>query len=553
MAQSKPRSNGLFFSFFALLLATTISFLILFVYFHPVYIAQVGDVSASTRTGYVAGVTLCANIATIIINAACQDLLAKKFDIKLEKWRLDYWLLPLKPLDRDWRAIINVDQFFSKFRRLGIHSRYWIIGLITAALSASLTLTTTTREFPYSQEIRDGTSTQLVGSGDCAGVFNLPLQDPTWPYYWDIGNNQVFLVQTKQGGCPTRDAQMVLGNINTFDSSLFAYMDAGVAVHRSVIGAPRTIYSPETFIAPDLNRVLDEYRSSVVSTRQCVRVMARNPISCRPGGTIIWTKPWLNVSSDDGLCNSWRQFTSDGWDHYNNAGGGVMQKTMCAHDEIGRGTIVVGAEGGYAHWLAVSVGDTEGAPPTAAGEVYVVTCTVDTRDVFEYREVSLLLRNKDTSQTRYMRFLNSTGNSCSGPPIIRDVIATAASANWQTLLQQAGADGWWDLVWQASGNGRSAPYAFEQSTNALEDVLGLVTAMVTARMNSTTTRTINSTAVVQATRIGDGEVSSVAFAIPSLLAVVILLILIFELLGTRLPEADCTKLDCLVNIKNTPA
>jgi len=229
-----------------------------------------------------------------------------------------------------------------------------------------------------------------------------------------------------------------------------------------------------------------------------------------------------------------------------------MLKTMCAHDAIGQGTMVVGAAGGYAHWLAVSVGDTVHAPPAAASSTYVVTCTVDARNVFEYREVSLLLRNKDASQTRYMRFLNATDESCSGPAIIRDVIATAASANWQTLLQQAGADGWWDLVWEATNRAhkpRSPPYGFTQSTNALENVLGLVAAMVTARMNSTVSHTVNSTAVVQATRIGNGQYSSIGFGIPPLLVAIILLGLLCGSIGKRPTWVDCTNLEHLIDFR----
>jgi hypothetical protein len=61
--------------------------------------------------------------------------------------------------------------------------------------------------------------------------------------------------------------------------------------------------------------------------------------------------------------------------------------------------------------------------------MYVVTCIVDARDVFKYREVSLQLRGTNTRHRRYMRYLEATGNTCTGLPIIRDIIATAASAN----------------------------------------------------------------------------------------------------------------------------
>ncbi|CAM1509645.1 Fc.00g033840.m01.CDS01 [Cosmosporella sp. VM-42] len=505
MDLNKQQSRGLFQGSLALICTTLIIFLIIFVVPYQIYITERGALSKSEYSGYVTGVTLAGTALTAFISSSLQQLLAKRFDCKLDSWNGQ---APIQPLNNQWRAIMKLDGFLGNFRTIKFHFIYWTGALITTMLAASLSPTTTTREFQYLQKVHDGPSTQMRTVGNCTGEFQLPLQDPSWPYYWDIGDNKVFLVQTKQGDCPTRDAQMVVGNINTFDPDLYAYMDSGVALHKSAMGVPRTMYSPEGVSAPDLDRILLEYSGDLVSTRQCSRVMVRNPISCHPGGSILWGSQWLNVSTDDGHCSAYRRFTEAEWNHYYSAGGGVMIKTMCAHGEIGQGTMVIGAEGGYAHWLAVNVGDLANAPPTQAGSTYVVTCTVDARNSFEYREVSLLLRNTNATQTRYMRYLNATGNSCSGPPILRDVIATAASANWQTLLQQAAGDGWWDLVWQASNTGhgpRLPPYSFTQSTNALEDVLGLVAAMVTARMNSTTTHDINSTALVQATRVGSGQ------------------------------------------------
>ncbi|KAF4495274.1 hypothetical protein FAGAP_8603 [Fusarium agapanthi] len=263
-------------------------------------------------------------------------------------------------------------------------------------LTASLTPTRTTREFQYVQHVHDGPSTYMLTTGNCTGVFKLPLQDPAWPYYWYIGNDEVFLVA--------------------------------------------------------------------------------------------------------------RKFTEAEFAHYCSNGGGVLLKTMCTHGEIGQDTMVIGAEGEFAHWLAVSVNDTETALPSPPGSTHVVTCTVDARDVFEYREVSLQLRSTDVKQNHYMRYLEATGNKCRGPPISRD-IATAASANWQTLVQENAGSGWRDLVWEASSTAhgpRQAPFDFPESTKTIEDGLGLVAAMVTARMNSTTTHAVSSTAVMEATRVGNG-------------------------------------------------
>ncbi|KAG7409414.1 hypothetical protein Forpe1208_v011782 [Fusarium oxysporum f. sp. rapae] len=548
-SNSKPRK--LFQGSLALLCTLLVVFLIIFVVVHPVYFPGNGPLSNTKRSVYITGVTIAGTICTAYLSSVLQALLARKFDSKLEIWDIES---PVLPLNREWRAVTNLDNIVGKFRTIHIHYRYWIAALTTAMLTASLTPTRTTREFHYVQHVHDGPSTHMLTVGNCTGVFKLPLQDPYWPYYWDIGNDEVFLVQTKEGDCPTREAQISVGNINTIDPSLYTYMEAGVAVHRSANGVPRSMYSPEAAHAPDLDRIMQLYGPSLVSTRQCSRVMARNPISCHPGGSIVWQSQWLNISADNGHCNAARRFSEAEFAHYYSGGGGVMLKTMCAHGEIGQGTMVIGAEGGFAHWLAVGVNDTNGAPPAAPGSTYVVTCTVDARDVFEYREVSLQLRSTDAEQNRYMRYLKATGNKCRGPPIIRDIIATAASANWQTLFQENAGSGWWDLVWEASNTAhgpRSAPFGFPESTNAMEDTLGLVAAMVTARMNSTATHTVNSTAVVEATRIGNGQRSSLCFAIPPFLVAIILSGMLFRTLGRKPSKVDSTNLKCLLEFKST--
>ena len=76
-------------------------------------------------------------------------------------------------------------------------------------------------------------------------------------------NGMVYLVQVAEGACPTRDAQM-LGSINGLDRDAFAYADAGVAVHRSAVSAPVSIYFPERWRAPHFGRMLD----TIIITRQ---------------------------------------------------------------------------------------------------------------------------------------------------------------------------------------------------------------------------------------------------------------------------------------------
>jgi len=73
------------------------------------------------------------------------------------------------------------------------------------------------------------------------------------------------------------------------------------------------------------------------------------------------------------------------------------------------------------------------------------------------------------------------------------LIATAAAANRYPLVQNVGIYGLFDLIGQIAGF-RGPPYAFNNSPNALSDVLGLTAAIVSSRLNSTLQLPVNGTA-----------------------------------------------------------
>ncbi|KAL5345655.1 hypothetical protein ACLOAV_009409 [Pseudogymnoascus australis] len=182
----------------------------------------------------------------------------------------------------------------------------------------------------------------------------------------------------------------------------------------------------------ELNRLFDPNQASLsaltlVNITQCVRVITKNPISCRPGAAISLSSTWFNVTSNDGLCELNRYTPSR-----NPLQRQLVVKSMCTHDDVGQGTMVMAATNQYAHWLAVAINDDANAPPTgSASSKCALSCTVDTRDVYEYRQVTLQLQLSKDSTSRIARFLTSTGGTCTGPPLDRSLAAITAAANWQ--------------------------------------------------------------------------------------------------------------------------
>src|SRR5579859_3184488 len=204
-----------------------------------------------------------------------------------------------------------------------------------------------------------------------------------------------------------------------------------------------------------------------------------------------------------------------------------MVKKMCTYGKVGQATIVFGATWAYAMYLARSIGDTANAPLAVNGSTYTVTCTVDTTDVFGYRMVKLSLQNQNISESSYARSIVGLGSYTPETLTISDVlIASAAAANWQLLMQYEGLDRLFDGISQVAlipsgGIQREPPWAFNNPANGLEDVLGLVATIVSSRINSTMT-TINATSLVTVTRIGSGNTLALAYTIPPAVAAVVL-------------------------------
>jgi len=298
--------------------------------------------------------------------------------------------------------------------------------------------------------------------------------------------------------------------INTINPGVFAYADDGVTVAFSAVGTPVYIYSPQAATNPEMSRLMDLHGPNVVNTSQCVPVMSRNPISCHVGGTVVMgSYSNYTVLSDDGLCAVEALFL--GLDPTTS---NSMGKGMCTHGAVGQGTIVLGATYGYITWLAESM--DVNISSTHPGETWVVTCSVDATNVFDYRMVTLEFQNVNVSGSTYSRLL--TGSRPCNPELSiigPELFATAAAANWYPLLQNYGLDGLFDLIGQQAGF-RGPPYAFNDSPNALSDVLGLTAALVSSRLNSTLQLPVNGTAYVTAARIGSGNTFALILILPSL-------------------------------------
>ena len=270
----------------ALLMALAVTAAIVMVTLIPIYLRPWGLISATQRTIYVAITTVLATLISGFLASQVQKLLLLDINKQLQQWEHNAESELPPSLNRRWRNVLKTGGFFEKFRNPGIMVTYTFVSLIVTAIVTSFNPNTTTRNFSYSQKVFNGvsrikdnqvknTSPSAASVGNCTSIGPLKNLAASQRYYWDIGNGLAYSIPANLGGCPTRDAQLLVGGINFYDSDTFVYADGGVAVHMSAIGAPHTIYSPVGLLAPEFDGLLSTYGSSTLKTTQCVRVMKK--------------------------------------------------------------------------------------------------------------------------------------------------------------------------------------------------------------------------------------------------------------------------------------
>lgn len=103
---------------------------------------------------------------------------------------------------------------------------------------------------------------------------------------------------------------------------------------------------------------------------------------------------------------------------------------------------------------------------------------------------------------------------------------------YQALRENTGDDGFFQTIANAVTSSnftgpRTGLWAVPQSANALEDVLGLTTALVLSRDWYSTTGVMSSFAV-EVTRAGSGSLYGVVFMVPLLAAALVLVVLLLR-------------------------
>lgn len=226
-------------AYLALLASLLITAVLIAVAFVSMYPTTSGLYSSTQHIIYITLTTVLATLITTVIFSQLQGLFLLQIDHQLQQSAISHDSIPamkLEVLNGRWRTVLGIGSLLEGLRNMPIKIMSVVAGLVTSAITAGLAPTVTNRVFPYNPTIPLGPNEQCVKT-----VYNLTDHSD---YSWNFGNGTSLFIPAAMGWCPTREAVILTGNINSIRPNAFAYADLGVTVQSSAIGAPISIYSP---------------------------------------------------------------------------------------------------------------------------------------------------------------------------------------------------------------------------------------------------------------------------------------------------------------------
>ncbi|KAI1771887.1 hypothetical protein F4818DRAFT_444885 [Hypoxylon cercidicola] len=547
-------------------LILVISLIIWVHYASPVL--TVGTLSETESRVLTVGVTIGATIITAFAGSQIQYGLIRGLENRLRKIGDEPYAIQdpankiedddrhiiMKSAEKDWRSILNIDSVWEKIINFRISLIFPLCSLITTSIVTSLAPTSSTKIVPYNAIIPDANFGYYSEALDrpCFGICEAPCNASfRSAYHWPLKNGSVFYAANDGSLCPPTFVLQMAQGISTGNITDNVYSQAGVAVERSAIGAPNAIISGATF-----QNLSSAYGHALINTTQCVPVITKNPVRCQTGGNVTTALPnhmkfvssnmtvfgdyWpagaevstdvkRNLSVDSAMVhNIWTpsSWASAGADHVGKALLGVA----AVNDPTGQVP--------FASYLAGAINDPDEPKHRAGSSTYTVMCVINPRGVFEYRSVTLDTRALDRSKGSNLAQYMSGSQPCTpiNPTISNKLFATAGIAGHQLIREHAGLDGYIATLIALAGFHREPPYAFPDSTNALEDVLGLVSglavSMIPVSEGMTSASALegqggNSTALIEVTRLGSDSPTTLWLLIPPICSLVILSTLSF--------------------------
>ncbi|KAI1374378.1 hypothetical protein F4677DRAFT_461436 [Hypoxylon crocopeplum] len=524
----------------------------------------VGALSLVSSRAWTVGITVAATITTSFIGSQIQYGLIRSLENRLRKVGMEPHLIQdptnntadddqhvvMKNAEQDWRAILNIDSSWEKVINFRISLIFLLCTLITTSIVSSLTPTLSTRSEPFDALIPDtnfGFYSDALNRS-CFGICEAPCNESMRSAYrWALDNGSFFYA-ANDGECPPAYALQMAQGINTDNVTDNVYSQAGVAVQNTAIGAPTSIFSGAAF-----RNISSTYGQALVNTTQCVPIITKNPVRCQAGGNVTikssneielttnsitaFGETWpggastsmtirRNFATDSGMVDYAWTLPWAGAEHV----GKVLLGFGVVNDPLGQVP--------FASYLAGAINDPDEPKYRVGGATYAVTCVVNPRNAFEYRLVTLDLRALGEAKGSNLAQYLSGSEPCTptNPTISNKLFTIAGIASHQLVREQSAMDGYIATLNRLAGFHREPPYAFPDSNNAFEDVLGIVSGLAVSRISlaggSVPASALDgqggrSTALVEVTRLGSDSGDTLWLLIPPLGSLIILSVLSF--------------------------
>jgi hypothetical protein len=260
----------------------------------------------------------------------------------------------------------------------------------------------------------------------------------------------------------------------------YAYMLRGVGIEQSALSAPYDALSAQQHGAAWPSNVTHNF-GRVDSVEQCLPLMVKRPVRCVADAHVsLDVAHSITVSSKDGKC----KLTSPSFRHHPPHAPATVLGACTDGHEIGRATILFGAYGLHARALQTLLQDGHGEQKEALG----IQCTVDIPPSIAFREV--ILKPRNTNRFDEPASISALFGDCTpsrsyqttlalSDVLTHHALATMAGASWQLLAENYYDDGWPATLYRLASRDSGTPFekSFNDSTNALEDALGIASAV----------------------------------------------------------------------------
>ncbi|KAF4949166.1 hypothetical protein FGADI_9082 [Fusarium gaditjirri] len=435
-------------------------------------------IARTTPSFIVAAITAIATLFTSVVKSRIQHGFMRHLEAPLRSISSASeaeQLVQRRLLDRKWRAVLRIEGPAETWHTRHIFLIYLLSGLLTTALVTTFTPTAGIQIINY-EPLVPGAAYPFTDNGTssaCAGVMkNRTVQGA---FGWRTSNDTGFFSSWLKD-CPSSRVLAHVSNINNQNPEEFAYVEAGVAIHCTAMGAPTN-----RFLGTAFKKLNKQHGKFLKSTNQCVPVMTKNPVTCHKGGGKLERVPGNDselLLTGDGLLKGASRSVGFARNlSVSSAMANYLWVRSVPSGAVGLSSALFSAindpkgETRFSQDLARTINDPDKEAGTRGSETYVVTCDYNPQDSFEYRLVTLDLQaasaTSNYTSAAYSRLLKG-GPSCT--PTKKTVsnlhFAAVGTSAYKMVMED-----------------RKPPYAFNNSRNGLEDTLGVISAIAVSTMH----------------------------------------------------------------------